>query len=440
MVVPTMKTIIPLDGSDVVTKGSVPKNALCIYRLLSGEVLNYQLIRDGREVFHTYPGEEQTSYEAKMEEIDHELEGLSLLMTEVYTFSGENENNITICGYCGGAHPYTTICEVVITNCAKCGARIQGGSHNCPNQTTTCGRCGASYNPSYGHSCPNPNYCSTCGQSYTGYHYCQGPSPIRCNSCGQYYVGSHTCPGPGQICSKCNTYYVGTHSCTVSVKTCLKCGSKYVGSHNCPGIFCAICGTAPCKDMCVTCGENHCSTNHLPVIPGDPKLKKSIDDILDIIKDTPLAKVFQSYLDNSKINSVNKGGQINIVTIEVYSYKDGTLGFKFNYNPVQINKASELSLNTIIVHELYHIYTIKNNGILSDPNNQYAMNDRDHQNMVNDPDYVKWLKQVVPGRTDDFYNNLRYSGTKGSPAFDSLAEERKKELGIFLKKNKLKNQ
>lgn len=132
--------------------------------------------------------------------------------------------------------------------------------------------------------------------------------------------------------------------------------------------------------------------------------------------------------------SAYPGANGRIVEIEVVKV-NGQLGYKFYFDSKAINKGSERGVTMVGVHELFHINNIDNKGVDLSSNN--AMNNRDHADMVSDPEYLDWLKVLVPGKDDEYYENLRYAGTIGSPVFDDLDEKRQRELKKFFRNNKI---
>lgn len=59
--------------------------------------------------------------------------------------------------------------------------------------------------------------------------------------------------------------------------------------------------------------------------------------------------------------------------------------------------------------------------------------------MVGDEEYMNFIEDVIPGHSDEFYYNMSYAGTIGSPVYDDLNTDKKDELEAFFIKNKIYN-
>jgi len=115
----------------------------------------------------------------------------------------------------------------------------------------------------------------------------------------------------------------------------------------------------------------------------------------------------------------------------IFKYSDGTYQVKFNYNPTYFDSQTFFGQEVICIHEMYHIYRETN------PSNIGTDNDIDHSYMISDPQYLAWLKEAFPGCSDSFYNDLRYAGTIGTPAFYNLPQAEQARLIKFFEDNNI---
>ena len=72
-----------------------------------------------------------------------------------------------------------------------------------------------------------------------------------------------------------------------------------------------------------------------------------------------------------------------------------------------------------------------------DQRNLQEIIDLEHNRMPGNPDYIDFLKAVIPGYDNDFYFNLSYAGTYGSEAYESLSADRQYELSAFYRKHNI---
>ena len=109
--------------------------------------------------------------------------------------------------------------------------------------------------------------------------------------------------------------------------------------------------------------------------------------------------------------------------------ENGVVKCLFTFNPNIINELTCLALETILIHEMYHLYRACNFATTS--------NDSDHASMTTDVNYFNWLKQAFPGHTDNFYEDLRYAGTVISPVFTNLPDTEQDCYSKFFKNNSI---
>ncbi|MCD8185444.1 MAG: hypothetical protein LUD68_03020 [Rikenellaceae bacterium] len=187
-------------------------------------------------------------------------------------------------------------------------------------------------------------------------------------------------------------------------------------------------------------GGSGTTNNKTPDTRND-KLDKALELLLAKLGITEIGKVLQAMLN---------GQTLNFASHENFPCLMGLLPasaevINFWYNPNELNSITEHGLTVACLHEMYHLYRFDNGtwrienwfGLTSDQQQALliTINQNDHQAQVNDPNYLEWLKEALPGSPDSEYDYLRYAGTIGTPVFDDLSSSRKNEISSWLLKN-----
>jgi hypothetical protein len=237
----------------------------------------------------------------------------------------------------------------------------------------------------------------------------EGAEVTWCQECGQRI----------DLCTCWDIEYCST--CGYSICRC----DEYNDDNSNNGDACPNCGRLNCDGSCESGNngggeENGGQTEPPPQnnnqlnIP--PDMFTSKDDIKTIV--LKVWDLFKNYPDSVSIiarNLIktyiesNKFVFIADTSIIVAENQILTNPFKvqISYNTTVFSISSEFALSIVFLHELYHIhYTVTNfntPGLLSD--------DVQHWHMANEAGYEDWLRQAFPGKSDDFYEALRYTGT-----------------------------
>lgn len=96
-----------------------------------------------------------------------------------------------------------------------------------------------------------------------------------------------------------------------------------------------------------------------------------------------------------------------------------------------------------LTHELVHSY-LREKGIYdtnynpSNPNAVEQTNNIHHEYMINNGTMEMILRDVFPGRPQEFYEKIPYGGTKGSPVWDAVPGDQKKEIQKYFRQEKLR--
>lgn len=114
--------------------------------------------------------------------------------------------------------------------------------------------------------------------------------------------------------------------------------------------------------------------------------------------------------------------------------KDGKWEYHMTVNPALLGKADGITSLIIFVHEIDHISRFEKNEVSTILSNT---NDDHHKSMVNDSGYKDFLKEAIPNKDKEFYDNAVYAGTVGSPVYDNLSEEKRLSLNEFFDDNKI---
>lgn len=118
-----------------------------------------------------------------------------------------------------------------------------------------------------------------------------------------------------------------------------------------------------------------------------------------------------------------------------YPYPNQTYKYKITYLENLVNQQGNMSLIIILLHEMFHMHNAAIKGVIHDPLNPNATNDRDHADMAGDAEYENYLKGLFPGFEEEEYTYMTYAGTMGSPAFRRLSLSMKRRIKRFFKKN-----
>lgn len=96
-----------------------------------------------------------------------------------------------------------------------------------------------------------------------------------------------------------------------------------------------------------------------------------------------------------------------------------------------------------LTHELVHCY-LREKGIYdtnynpSNPNAVERTNYIQHEYMINNGTMEMILRDVFPGRSQEFYEKMPYGGTKGSPVWKSVPGGQKKDILKYFRKENIR--
>ncbi len=162
---------------------------------------------------------------------------------------------------------------------------------------------------------------------------------------------------------------------------------------------------------------------------GSHLLDRTLAEILP--SKSKVAQEFERILAEGRIKTVTEL-HFGHFLVEATKNSEGKYEYSFFMNSTSLDPPNGNTAKIIVAHELYHLYSFER-GVAGGG----GTNDYHHQSMIYDNDYKDFLKEVLPGFSNENYESLKYAGTTESPVYQELPNEQKMKIEGFFKDHKI---